>query len=196
MSVFELHRIFSKDDINAFSKFDKDGIDFRSALDLSPFLIDRILQNDAPIVADCVFQGAEQCLMWILANVDTTELFDLKNRNLYHFGAASKNSNIYTVLENYLSGLDENQRDLDGMLPIHYAAMYGNLSTLQYIWMTGIDLNTTLNDDGTGIGCLHLAVMNNHPEIVEFLLSNEVSFDQKSFSILFYVFYIIFLVFF
>ncbi|OHT07972.1 hypothetical protein TRFO_05120 [Tritrichomonas foetus] len=178
MTSLQLLSCFHHDNINEFSKIPKDLIDFREPLDVAVDFLDPILKNGASVVAVCVFEGAEQCLSWIFGNVETTNLLDNRQRNLYHFAAASKNQNIYQMIENFVP-VDTNFKETDfyGNLPIHYAAYYGNLQILQYLWMNGADLNAKNEDGATP---LHFAVKNQQLNIINFLLNNSVPIDTFS----------------
>lgn len=181
---FRLLSIFVNDNFDEFMKIDKDEINFTEPLNVFPSLLPPILKDGASITAACVFKGAEKCLSWILTNEDISNLYDFGQRSLYHFAAASSNPNIYTVLENSCPDDNQDHPDKDGLLPIHYAAMFGNLQVLQYLWMNGNDINAPIaqpdDDDQFGrplarndpITLLDLAIISLQTNVVNFLLAN------------------------
>lgn len=181
MSGFELLSIFVNDDFNGFMKIDKDSIDFRDPLSVSQNILPPILKDGASAVAACIFKGAEKCLAWIISNTNITELYDLNGRTLFSFAAASSNPKVYTILENSCPDESQNQPDQNGYLPIHYAAMFGNLQVLQYLWMNGADLNAVTTDSKT---LLDIAVEYLQPDIVNFLMTN-LKLSDKDFQSIF-----------
>lgn len=183
MSGFELYTILVNDNFDEFMDLDKEKIDFREPLEVSPNILPPILQHDASATAVCVFKGAEKCLSWIASNTDIKELYDLNGRTLFHFAAASSKPNIFSILEECSPEENQNIADEDGMLPIHYAAMFGNLKVLQNLWMNGSDLEAVTNNSQT---LLDLAVLYWQPEIVNFLLAN-LELNEKHFHSIFYL---------
>lgn len=73
---------------------------------------------------------------------------------------------------------------MNGRFPIHYAAMCGRLELLQWMWISGSEMEvkasrlTTFN----GSTPLHVAVENEQLEIVEFLASNQAGIDSSDFE--------------
>lgn len=183
MSGFELLNIFVNDNFQDFMELDKDEIDFREPLKVSSNILPPILKDNSSATAVCIFKGAEKCLSWIVSNTDISELYDFSERSLFDFAAASSNPNIYTILENSCPDENQNHEDSNGMLPIHYATMFGNIQVLKYLWMNGSDLDVVTKDSHS---LLDLAVLNWQPEIVEFLLNN-LELNEKHFQSIFYL---------
>lgn len=87
------------------------------------------------------------------------------------------------VLRFYLDeGLltDVNTATIELFTPLHLAAFRGQLDTIKFLCSRGGRLNLKAAD---GSLPLHLAVRNNHPEVVEFLVENDSAMDADMYGV-------------
>lgn len=97
--------------------------------------------------------------------------------------AAVKNGHLTMVMEIIKSGADVNQPDKDGFTPLYFALSTNGPSVgstqaliIQFLVQAGAK---TKNLDGNGIDATSLAVMNNHPKSLMFLLQKSFSTEGK-----------------
>lgn len=172
MAHIEMFGAVTHDDFDKFIELQGNDISIDEPLDIADDFLDTILQNGAPLVAIATFYGAEKCLQWMLNAIDPLHIQDLKGVKLIHFGASSKNFQVFQMILDLGFALDT--KDNYERQPIHFAAKYGNLSVLQQCWMDGQDLQAT---DAFGYTPLHYAVQFGQPEIINFLGSNGVELN-------------------
>lgn len=88
--------------------------------------------------------------------------------HLHHAAATQKNDLIRSLIE---KGADPNERDCDGLTPLHWSVMMGGLESIAMLVAAGADPNAV---DENGATPLHFSVVGASREIVVVL------FDARS----------------
>jgi ankyrin repeat protein len=70
--------------------------------------------------------------------------------------------------------LDVNKRDENGNSLLYLAAACGNVSSVQFLLLSGADVNAT---NSQGMSPLYVAVMNGHEQVIDVLLSKKYNCD-------------------
>ena len=76
------------------------------------------------------------------------------------------------LLEN---NVDFNSTDNDDCVPLHYAALYGNLQAVKFIWSNGSALDV---ENKHGWQPIHFAAASDKPEVMNFLIENDIFIDS------------------
>ena len=71
-----------------------------------------------------------------------------------------------------------NEVDSQDFNCLYYAVYHGHLDVVKMLKMVGVEYKK----DGKGTSCLHIAIMRNHYQIVEFFLKRTPKFDELAFS--------------
>ncbi|XP_061527756.1 LOW QUALITY PROTEIN: ankyrin repeat and death domain-containing protein 1A [Phycodurus eques] len=104
---------------------------------------------------------------------------NVHNRTALHYAVAGKNKEAVELLLRRRVQVD--QRDKFGVAPIHLAAWFGSLEILKLLVRAGAEQKIE-NEEGLNI--LHCAAINNHTEIVEYIVNDlqmkELDVDDKS----------------
>lgn len=127
------------------------------------------LDYDAYLIDFAAYFGAENCLRYILSELQTIKHFDKKLFGLQHFTAYSGNSNILQILTDY--NFDLTLLTKDQMSFLHIAAEQGFTSMCEWLWINSPhfhELSITLNKQG--YSPLHLAGLNHHFDTINFLI--------------------------
>ena len=80
-------------------------------------------------------------------------------------------------IQNFFPNSNFQVTDRHDNTPLHYAALYGNLSMVQFLWMNGADINC---ENALKMSPLHFAVNNRQLKIVSFLISNGANLRKFS----------------
>lgn len=167
MAGLELLAIFRNDRLSEFQDHVKDSDSFLQPIGLNSNFLDPILQNGASMLACAVFWKAFKCVNYMIGNIqmgiDTT--FDTCGRSLLHFAAAS-NLQMYQIISEHCP--NTNVVDSDGETVVHYAARYGNVDLLKYLWANGTNLDVASRSGDTAV---HSAIIGLSFEATEFLLN-------------------------
>jgi ankyrin repeat protein len=77
--------------------------------------------------------------------------------------------------------IDFGVKDVHAFLLVHYAAEFGNLIALKWLWLRGnsLDAKSFSMNMTTNITLLHLAAGNSHEEVVDFILKSGVKIDVR-----------------
>ncbi|XP_072288676.1 ankyrin repeat and death domain-containing protein 1A [Eucyclogobius newberryi] len=94
---------------------------------------------------------------------------NVDKRTALHFAVARKNKEAVQLLLQRRVKVDLN--DKHGVTPIHLAAWFGSLDILKLLVRAGADTKTE-NEEGLNI--LHCAAINNHTEVVEYIVNDLV----------------------
>jgi uncharacterized protein len=101
---------------------------------------------------------------------ENTPLHLATNYSLYHDLSPNVRKKLYQIAIALLEkGANPNQKDKWGSLPIHYAAIHGDLELIKKLAEFGADLNAK---DGAKETPLHQAIRRKHDKVVHYLLSN------------------------
>ncbi|KAM9857887.1 uncharacterized protein ankdd1b isoform 1-T2 [Aulostomus maculatus] len=92
---------------------------------------------------------------------------NVHNRTALHYAVAGKNKEAVELLLQRRVKVD--QKDKYGVAPIHLAAWFGSLEILKLLVRAGAEQKIE-NEEGLNI--LHCAAINNHTEIVEYIVSD------------------------
>ncbi|CAL8248907.1 unnamed protein product [Merluccius merluccius] len=92
---------------------------------------------------------------------------NVHNRTALHYAVAGNNTEAVELLLLWRVKVD--QKDNHGVAPIHLAAWFGCLTILKMLVRAGAD-SKICNKEGLNI--LHCAVINNHTEIVEYIVED------------------------
>ncbi|XP_055017977.1 ankyrin repeat and death domain-containing protein 1B isoform X2 [Boleophthalmus pectinirostris] len=92
---------------------------------------------------------------------------NVDQRTALHFAVARKNKEAVQFLLQRRVKVD--QKDKHGVTPIHLAAWFGSLDILKLLVKAGAEQKSE-NEEGLNI--LHCATINNHTEIVEYIIND------------------------
>ncbi|XP_030274330.1 ankyrin repeat and death domain-containing protein 1B isoform X1 [Sparus aurata] len=92
---------------------------------------------------------------------------NVDNRTALHYAVAGKNKDAMQFLLQRRVKVD--QKDKHGVAPIHLAAWFGSLEILKSLVQAGAEQKVE-NEEGLNI--LHCAAINNHTEIVEYIVND------------------------
>jgi ankyrin repeat protein len=162
------------DDLPTLLSFGPDLSPF-STLSLASDLLPPILCDHPTLLAFAVFHGALRCFTSLISR--STLWFscpDGHGRNLLHFAAASKNFALFNIISHSVKTILE--PDADGLQPVHYAAMFGNLPVLRFLWLINVPFNQ-ITPFGTVV---HLAVANSRLETLEWLIARGQSAAESN----------------
>jgi hypothetical protein len=151
-------------------------INFAFPLGLPPQILVPLPSDSAPIIAVAAFHGAVRCFSYILSRHpwQLQNLRDDHGRSLLHFSAASKNFAIFSIVAAAFPNLCD--VDGDGLEPVHYAARFGSLAVLRFLWMNGVFFEKV-----TLLGTvIQMAVENSQREALEWLLARGISADAPN----------------
>lgn len=92
---------------------------------------------------------------------------NVHNRTALHYAVAGKNKEAVKLLLQRRVKVD--QKDKFGVAPIHLAAWFGNLHILKLLVQAGAEQKV---ENEVGLNILHCAAINNHTEIVEYIVND------------------------
>ena len=149
----------------------------------------KILRNNPTYASLCSFFSAKKCLnslsLLLPSGFSSMEIkrLDDSQRSLLHFACFGGCIEIVRQLDQ--EKYDLNARDIDGLLPSHYAAMGGHIDIMKYLWSKGADVTgmSYLKISATPI---QLACLYGNLDIVQFIyevvLNADTMFNNNIFE--------------
>lgn len=173
------------------------GAMFQLEFDDMPLGLEQDRQEVAALFSDMIQKGSsvqtsmnkivslmttnqEDTFLNKIATEDYSLFQDSQGRNLLHH--AAMNDNVFFTEELLKKGFSSSAKDDKEYLPIHYAAMCGNILQLKMLLsnqpknLRGTYLNSQNNQGATP---LIVAIQNGQIEMVEFLCSQDIDMDVR-----------------
>ena len=113
------------------------------------------------------FLNGNVLLIKVLEEYNIRPSLDHNGRSLVHCAALSGSSSVLSYIATQY-GLNINEPDYSGMVPLAYACQSGSVNAVEYIInSTDIDINTTDND---GMTCFHHSCRHGHLGVTQYLI--------------------------
>lgn len=112
----------------------------------------------------------------VVTHIKDWDFSDFLGISILHYAASGENPLFLKHIIN--QKVDVNSRDPLGYTALHYAAQYGNLSSLETLLQKAPHLLDTLSKDGES--ALYVAVQNNQPAAVKYLIQAGANPDLKT----------------
>lgn len=137
-------------------------------LDLSQRDAPAILKSGAPLISLAIFFNSTRCIEGMIQNDNALNFTDLCGRYPIHFAAAFGNVEAFIHLEK--NGANIKVLDNQSKNVLHYAAMFGEVSFVQ--WLLKREIFDVSAKDSKNQTPLHLACNNGHIRVVSELLES------------------------
>ena len=135
-----------------------------------------ILDNDPYLVDVAAYYGSEHCLRFLLSSSQSISSISHHDKQLFsiaHFATQSGKIQVCKILEDFKFNFLELSRS--GTTPLHIAAKNGFVEIFQWIWLNYPDsIEEIKTFDSEGYTAFHLASINHHLDILDFLISFNV----------------------
>lgn len=128
--------------------------------------------DNPPLPCLCAFVAAEQCFNYLLSlGIDFADTDD-QSRTLGHFAVAGGSMEILRLIDIHIQGTYNDifeTVDSKGNSCAHFAAKFGRMDALQWLWTKGFDLN---NCNENGASPFMWSCSNGQLEMAKFLLEH------------------------
>ncbi|OHS95840.1 hypothetical protein TRFO_37992 [Tritrichomonas foetus] len=148
--------------------------DINAPFKMNRFQLPPILSSNPTLISLCCFFNSINCFNFLRdidADLDST---DQSGRVAAHFAAAGGSLDIIRVIETS----ELTKKDNNRMSVLHYAAMFGRLEVVKYLWSKGINI---INDkDRSNSYPIHIASLYGHTEVIKFLVENGARCEYRN----------------
>lgn len=146
----------------------------------SNYKMPKIISEGPSYLSLSAFFGSRKCfdsfLHFIEENDIPFNILDLSNRSPIHFACFTGDLEIFGQIilfnddENALDILSSS--DLNGLHPIHYATMNGQINVVEYLHANGLNMFSSTNDENKSP--LHFACQYGHLNVIKYYIMNVI----------------------
>lgn len=163
------------DDLISLQNAIDDGLSLDCVIRFRSCTIPDILQRGPTLLHACAYFRSINCFRYLLVNGADIIARDDYSRDVTHFAAAGGSMEIIHLLCEYSIKWDH--VDIENNNCIHYAVMFHRIEIVYWLWITqNLDLCALNNRK---MSPLHLAVTNEEPTMITFLIQNGCDINLK-----------------